>query len=482
MKFSDRVRIFLNNLYDYFLIRHSRVFDRDYYSQNYIVKNQKHKNPLWHFVRFGWRMGNNPSADFDMNFYKNAYPDVKLANINPLRHYIEYGREEKRATRPLISRKRIEGFLNSLPLVKNGVIFISHETSRTGAPINLLHLINVYKSIFGDNFIVISMAEGDYLEEFQKLGNFISLSKTISLYSDELFNFFFIELYNKGYTKCIANSIFTGTFMDLIKQIGIKPLFLINELPATIRDLHCNTIAQNLSNGKVHLVFPSQWVADQFSSQFGLHQNYVHIVPQSVRSSMRYGGKVIDAKKTTLSKLNIEVQDDTKVVLGAGRAQYLKGTDLFIDVVRKLFKLNALDNIHFLWLGDPDSEYAKWIKQKYQKLPYKSHLHFINFEKEPAYLFAGSDLYLLTSRQDTYPSTALEALANNTPVIMFSQTGGIEEILDGKNGIAVPHLDTLAMAKELLKWLAKEKQNEQVQNTIYTYQDYLHRLMMILDT
>ena len=168
-------------------------------------------------------------------------------------------------------------------------------------------------------------------------------------------------------------------------------------------------------------------------------------------------------------------------MLGVGRAQYLKGTDLFLEVIKKLHQMNSLGDIHFLWLGELDSNYEIWMQRKYQKLPYKSHLHFLDFEENPAYIFAGSDIYLLTSRQDTYPSTALEALANNTPVIMFSGTGGIEDILDGHNGSAVPYLDIQAMADELLKWLSKEKIATPKENNIYTYQDYLNKLLMVLN-
>jgi glycosyltransferase involved in cell wall biosynthesis len=481
MKHTKYITFFIKNLIDYLVISRSGLFDKDYYRQEYLADQSKMQDPLWHFIRIGCSKGNNPSEEFDTNYYVNAYPDVAQSNLNPLRHYITFGRSERRSIRPPLTMIKKSEFIQALKPVENGTIFITHETSRTGAPINLLHLVKTYQTSIGDNYVILSMAEGNYLEAFKQLGNFLSFSKTISFYPDEITHELFLELNKLGYTKCIANTIFTGVFVYLLKQVKINPVFIINELPETIQALNCSIIARYLSNAKVNLVFPCQMIADQFSSHFGLSHGCAHIVPQSVRPTMRYDGKKIEAKKALLTKLNINELNDTKIVLGVGTAQYLKGIDLFVDVAKKLHHLKRLDSIHFLWLGDLDSNYKKWMQKKYHKLAYRSHLHFLHFEDDPAYIFAASDIYLLTSRQDTYPSTALEALANQTPVIMFSGTGGIEEILDGHNGIAVPHLDTLAMANAVLKWLDSNLQISHDDNNFYTYQDYLQKLLLILN-
>ena len=80
---------------DYNLLKKSDLFDSEYYlSQNEDVKKAK-MNPIKHYLKFGWKEGRNPSAEFNGNEYLNKRPDVRVAGICPLVHYIRFGKEEK---------------------------------------------------------------------------------------------------------------------------------------------------------------------------------------------------------------------------------------------------------------------------------------------------------------------------------------------------------------------------------------------------
>ena len=79
---------------DYNLIKKSGLFDSEYYlSQNEDVKTAK-MDPIKHYLKFGWKEGRNPSAEFNGNDYLNKRPDVKVAGICPLVHYIKFGKDE----------------------------------------------------------------------------------------------------------------------------------------------------------------------------------------------------------------------------------------------------------------------------------------------------------------------------------------------------------------------------------------------------
>ncbi len=88
--------MWLRDLIDYFIIKTSGCFDPAYYLLNYRDCRLADVDPLWHFVRYGWKEGRNPSADFDTEYYLKTNPDVQQAGINPLVHYIRYGRREGR--------------------------------------------------------------------------------------------------------------------------------------------------------------------------------------------------------------------------------------------------------------------------------------------------------------------------------------------------------------------------------------------------
>ena len=86
---------FYKYICDYNLIKKSNLFDSEYYlANNEDVKKAK-VDPIKHYLKFGWKEGRNPSAEFNGNEYLNKRPDVRVAAICPLVHYIKFGKDEK---------------------------------------------------------------------------------------------------------------------------------------------------------------------------------------------------------------------------------------------------------------------------------------------------------------------------------------------------------------------------------------------------
>ena len=71
-------------LYHYWIISRSGIFDPNYYLLNYPDVRKADINPLWHFVKYGWKERRNPTGYFDTKFYIENNPDVMLEGINPL--------------------------------------------------------------------------------------------------------------------------------------------------------------------------------------------------------------------------------------------------------------------------------------------------------------------------------------------------------------------------------------------------------------
>lgn len=84
----------MKTLYHYFLIKRSGLFDEAYYLHNYPDVRKADIDPIWHFVRIGWKEGRNPSNNFNTLIYLTLNTDV--IGINPLIHYIKHGKQESR--------------------------------------------------------------------------------------------------------------------------------------------------------------------------------------------------------------------------------------------------------------------------------------------------------------------------------------------------------------------------------------------------
>ncbi len=122
-------------------------------------------------------------------------------------------------------------------------------------------------------------------------------------------------------------------------------------------------------------------------------------------------------------------------VLCIARLSAPKKHDLFIDVAR------LLPDYRFIWIGNqnkPDFEFP-------------DNVYFLgNIPNAGAYTeFA--DVFFLPSNYEGLPMVIIESFSNGTPVVA-SAVGGIPEILDGTNGLAVNN-DPNVMARALMRFL-----------------------------
>ena len=90
----------IRDIVNYIIIKFCGCFDSLYYLHTYPDCRKADQDPLWHFVRYGWKEGRNPSPFFDTRYYIANNPDVRASEVNPLVHYIRYGRKEGRSPNP----------------------------------------------------------------------------------------------------------------------------------------------------------------------------------------------------------------------------------------------------------------------------------------------------------------------------------------------------------------------------------------------
>jgi len=75
-------------IYQYFIIKKSGLFDDEYYLQSNADVRKSNINPLMHFIKYGYKERRNPSAAFQTERYLDIHPEVKYAKTNPLIHYL----------------------------------------------------------------------------------------------------------------------------------------------------------------------------------------------------------------------------------------------------------------------------------------------------------------------------------------------------------------------------------------------------------
>lgn len=82
------------------IISFTNLFDKNWYLKTYPDVRESKVDPAYHYLKFGWKEGRQPSELFDGNSYLEQNKDVQLQGINPLLHYLKFGIEEGRKVIP----------------------------------------------------------------------------------------------------------------------------------------------------------------------------------------------------------------------------------------------------------------------------------------------------------------------------------------------------------------------------------------------
>lgn len=156
----------------------------------------------------------------------------------------------------------------------------------------------------------------------------------------------------------------------------------------------------------------------------------------------------------SLNSRELGIKDKENIIVGVGRLSEEKGFADLIDV----FKIinTKFPNYRLVIAGD-GKEKENLIKKIEDNNLVKavSLSGFLN--KEDLYkLYEKSEIYLMTSFEESFGIVALEAQAFKLPIITFSSATGVVELLNG-TGIVIKNRNKERMAKEAIKLLNNKK-------------------------
>ena len=112
---------------------------------------------------------------------------------------------------------------------------------------------------------------------------------------------------------------------------------------------------------------------------------------------------------------------------------------------------------------------------------------YVSDAADYAKIMAGADVFLLPSREDSYPSVLLEAMACGTVTVAFEGSGGAQELLGEERGVLVPFLDLEQMAHAVWEIAQRPECYEQMRKNAFemvrkkaSFASYVDRIIKIL--
>lgn len=322
---------------------------------------------------------------------------------------------------------------------KRRIIYVSHDTCFNGAQMLALNTIKVMKEIFGYEVYTIVKAKGELFPDFEKYSSVLVAKDD---FQDE--THFKNWVRSTGIKIALCNTVISGDVLALLAEAGVKCLSTIHEMENVIKQYHAEENLAKIYKYAYKIIFPSQYVIDSV--------NHVMPIPGEKTSVMHQGMFLVNpyleqrdrVKKELLEKYGL--QEDSVVVLGVGYGYKRKGTDLFLAAAKTLCE--AYKNVVFLWVGELEEEMAAYVAAELEDCQNRNRIIFAGNQKDLMRYYCAGDIFLLTSREDPFPSVVMESMYSGLPVIAFSGGGGYVEVIHDKTGgTLVPMEDTAALIK-----------------------------------
>lgn len=335
---------------------------------------------------------------------------------------------------------------------ERAVLLVTHQMTRTGAPLLCLHLAQTLR-LRGWTVFCLAQGGGDLTDAFEQGtdGLFVRESEPEPA--------LFAALAQVGIRRAVCNTALTGKNMAALKAAGFRTVGLVHEMRATIQICCAQESAREMAHAGDVLVFPAQCVAEDFYSVAGRPAGRVEVFHQGLYKQPTE----LPAHEKCAAALHSRyaIGAKQKIVVCAGSMTFGKGPDL---VPLVLERLNALQEalrgkVTAVWLGAREpGPYGVWLQNQIEKMGMAESIIFTGFVDGQAYLetLCGADAFLLPSREDSMPSVLLEAMACGIPCIAFEKSGGAQELLAAGRGVLVPYMDTDAMARALADLLMQE--------------------------
>ena len=144
-------------------------------------------------------------------------------------------------------------------------------------------------------------------------------------------------------------------------------------------------------------------------------------------------------------RAELAVSDETVIVGCVGRLVWEKGYAAVFDAARRLDDLDCV----FVVVGPDEPDKAGAVGSEARAAAEDVGVRFLGSRDDMADLYAAFDLYVLASRREGFPRSAMEAGAMGLPVVATDIRGCRQVVDRGVTGALVPVDDAAVLANEI---------------------------------
>ena len=441
-------------------IRTSQLFDADWYLERYPDVRALGLDAAEHYLWLGARLNRHPSQGFDGAGYFETNPDVAGGGHNPLLHYLKWGKSERRAIFPVAAGQgnaasenpQVPSHQRAVPRV----IYESHNLKLQGAPSSLFEIAAGVKARrrFHPTLVSGSMGPIAHLAErhgVECVTHSIPASRITSRrHGEEL-----VQRLASFYTRMQAALVHVNTLQNFhcikaARYAGIPCIWNVREseapdsyyddLDRDVRDLAYSAFAD--ANAVV-------FVADATRRLWRARLDGV-VESVTISNGIDIGRMMRSVYGTSRPavRASLGLSDEDVVLLSVGTVTERKAQLELVDAVRGLDEA-ARRRLVLAVVGFNGSEYSCHVADRIRELEADG-LRLIAVEESAseedrarvAELYLAADIFVLTSRIESYPRVTLEAMHFGLPIVSTPCFGVCEQLVDGQSALFYDYGDT----------------------------------------
>lgn len=335
------------------------------------------------------------------------------------------------------------------------ILFITHQLSRTGAPIVLIDMIKlcVHRGFHAD---VISMMDGELRVELEEMG-----------LAPQIIDRFFPERQRfikewAHYDLVVANTLITYEAVHILNGSDIPVLWWLHEgvqyfqyFKSVIPDF--NELGEN-----VHPYAVSPYVKAVVKDIYGCDIPMLHFAVDG------YNGNSEEHYKERADKIRF---------LTAGTFSKIKGQDVLVQAI-KMLPAEYIGKTEFSFCGNEacvDEDVYGSVCRLADEYDNVNMLHQLT-RQETIKQMELADCLIVPSRVEPLPTVAIEMMMTGGVVMCTNVCGISYYIEDGKNGLVVDADNPYALAENIMKITDERNQLEQMgKESRITYESHFSR-------
>ncbi|CAH0306313.1 glycoside hydrolase family 99-like domain-containing protein [Roseomonas sp. CECT 9278] len=325
------------------------------------------------------------------------------------------------------------------------VLLVGHDAHPHGAQELLWNIGRTLRRRFGAEIEYLLLDGGDLVRRYEEI------APTAVLPSAKELDSVLSTYHARGFRSAIVNTSAAAHVVKPAASIGIAATQLVHELPRIIGDMKLAPAVRDTLAHARQVVFPGGMVRDAVVEAVGGSPPEAGLL---VRPQGLYKSAIRSEADGARIRSTLGIKPDERLVLCIGFADLRKGFDLFLQGWR-LMRASPGSRVHFCWAGKVDNALRNWLGQELDAAVAEGSFHLPGFTSEVSAYLSAANAFALTSREDPFPSVALEAMSVGMPVVAFGKSGGVPELLAERGiGRVVPYGDVPAMVKALEQEMA----------------------------